>query len=158
MYKRQHWYAARDIAIIARLKYERAVVRHNNRLMSKSFTRWREFVALSRRRQLLRRQCVWLLETRLVASHFLRWQEQLAARQRENSQTTSALWHWSVVLQHKVRLYHFSCTVYSNLSAHYLKCSFSMEFVKRAKDNNMNWSFVRLMVFMLENGRDVGPA
>lgn len=100
----RHWYAARDTAIVARLKFERAVVRHNNHLMSTSFTRWREYVTLIRRKQLLHRQCVWLLETRLVALHFLRWRAEFSSRQHENSQTISALWHWSVVLQHKVCL------------------------------------------------------
>ena len=96
------WYAARDLAIVSRLKFERAVVRHSNHLVSSSFNRWRAYVALSRRKQLLRRQCVWLLETRLIASHFLRWREAFATRQHENAQSVSALWHWSVMLQHKV--------------------------------------------------------
>ena len=98
----RRWYAARDTAIVARLKLERAAVRHANRLMSTSFARWRAFVTLTRRKQLLRRQCVWLLETRIAASHFSCWRAHFTLRQRENTQTVSALWHWSVMLQHKV--------------------------------------------------------
>jgi len=128
------WYAARDSAIVARLKFERAVVRHNNHLLSTSFTRWREYVALSQRKQLLRRQCVWLLETRLVASHFLQWRVEFTSRQHENSQTISALWHWSVVLQHKVcllltdyvcRRLHMSvssCMVQFRICIHVFRC------------------------------------
>jgi len=101
----RQWCAGRDMAIVTRLKFERAVVRHSNHLMSSSLTRWRMYVALSRRKQLLRRQCIWLLGTRLVASHFLRWRAEFAARRHENTQTMSALWHWSVVLQHKVCWY-----------------------------------------------------
>jgi len=110
------WYVARDTAIVARLKFERAVVRHNNHLLSTSFTRWREYVMLSQRKQLLRRrQCVWLLETRLLASYFLQWRAEFTSRQHENSQTISALWHWSVVLQHKVglSLTDFMCVIFS---------------------------------------------
>lgn len=108
----RHWYAARDSAIVWRLKFERAVVRHNNRLVSSSFNRWRAYVALSRRKQLLCRQCIWLLETRLVASHFLRWRAVFAARQHENTRSMSALWHWSVVLQHKVGQCLVTCSAY----------------------------------------------
>lgn len=111
------WYAARDSAIVSRLKFERAVVRHNNHLVSSSFNRWRVYVALSRRKQLLRRQCIWLLETRLVASHFLRWRAAFAARQHENTQSMLALWHWSVVLQHKVGQRLVTCSAYIWLAA-----------------------------------------
>jgi len=96
------WYAARDKAIVTRLKFERAAVRHGNHLMSKAFSRWRTYVALIQRKQLLHRQSVWLLETRLVASHFLRWRAEFTTQQHEKAQTVSALYHWSIVLQHKV--------------------------------------------------------
>ena len=96
------WNSRRDTAIVARLKLERAVVRHNNRLLSTSFARWRAYVTLSHRKQLLRRQSVCMLEARLAMWHFRRWRTVYSARQRERSHTVSALWHWSAVLQHKV--------------------------------------------------------
>ena len=98
----RRWHASRDVAIVARLKFERAAVRHGNRLTSTAFTGWRDYIALSRRKQLLHRQCAWLRRTTLVAAHFLRWRAEFSTRQHENSQTVSALWHWSAVLQHKV--------------------------------------------------------
>ena len=98
----RRWYAARDAAILTRLQLERAVVRHSNHLVSTSFNRWRACVALGQRKQLVGRQCVWLLETRLVGLHFVRWRAAYTARQRENTQTMTALYHWSAVLQHKV--------------------------------------------------------
>jgi len=75
------WYTARDVAIVARLKYERAVVRHSNHLVSTAFSRWRAYVARSHRKQLLGRQCVWLLVTRLTGLHFVRWRARFMARQ-----------------------------------------------------------------------------
>ena len=52
--------------------------------------------------QLLRRQCLWLHNTRLTAMCFLRWREAYSEAQTVHANTNLALWQWSLMLQRKV--------------------------------------------------------
>ncbi|KAJ8027198.1 Protein SFI1-like [Holothuria leucospilota] len=79
-----------------------AVQHHNRKVLKGALYRWKEFRKLQTKKMLLQRQCAWLYSTRIQAKFFLHWRVQYNLALQEHSQTTVALWQWSLVLQHKV--------------------------------------------------------
>lgn len=53
--------------------------------------------------QLLVKQSVWFNNIRLMANYLSLWKWRYQLKQEENGKTDIALWHWSLVLQKKVR-------------------------------------------------------
>lgn len=53
--------------------------------------------------QLLMKQSVWFNNIRLMANYLSVWKWRYQLKQEENGKTDIALWHWSLVLQKKVR-------------------------------------------------------
>ena len=50
------------------------------------------------------KQCVWFNNIRLLSNCLSQWKWRYQFRQEENQKTDIALWHWSLVLQKKVRI------------------------------------------------------
>ena len=51
----------------------------------------------------MNRQSEWFHDVRVTAKSFLLWRHRLAEHEEENNNSQLALWHWSLVLQRKVK-------------------------------------------------------
>ncbi|CAH1783764.1 unnamed protein product [Owenia fusiformis] len=95
------WRAAKDSAVLSRLKQEQAAIHCNHNVLSKIMRAWRQYVSLSHKKQLLEQQCIWLRNTRLTVTMFMKWRSVYHESVQERAKTGIALWQWSLVVQRK---------------------------------------------------------
>ncbi|XP_033632977.1 protein SFI1 homolog [Asterias rubens] len=96
------WQSSYANSVTESVKLDRAIKHHQRTLLKKSILSWCSFKKQQIHQQLMKRQSMWLHNTRLSAKFFLLWRAQFHKSKEDQTKTIMALWQWSVVLQRRV--------------------------------------------------------
>ncbi|XP_006816433.1 protein SFI1 homolog [Saccoglossus kowalevskii] len=105
------WINTHKTSIRNRELQERADRHWDNKLCQKSFTAWMLYRKYAIRKHLLRKQCMWLHNTRITATFFIKWRQQYHEAQETNTKNTMALWQWAYSVERRCLLAWFSYTL-----------------------------------------------